>query len=97
MASFTFVIFGLVLVCFQTSINTSIDDLNALETFASIVKILPTGTGSPKATLLTDAVTTTCSECLIAAILATLSILANNSPPNKLFRLLVSPGSTRSV
>jgi len=41
--------------------KTSIEELNALETFASIVKILPTGTGSPNETLLTDAVTTICS------------------------------------
>ena len=31
--------------------NTSIDEVKALETFASIVRILPLGTGSPKETL----------------------------------------------
>ena len=96
-ASLTFNFSLLVLFCFQTSIKTSIDELKALETLASIVKILPLGTGSPKATLLIDAVTTICSECLIAAMLATLSIRAKSSPPKRLFKLLVSPGKTMSV
>ena len=73
------------------------DVLKALETFASIVKILPLYTGSPKDMLLTEAVTTIFSECLIAAILATLSILAINSPPNNVSKLFVSAGKTMSV
>ena len=47
--------------------------------------------------LLTDDVTTICSEWRLAEILAALSILANSSPPNKLFNAFVSPGKTESV
>ena len=76
---------------------TSIEELNALETFASIVTVLPRGIGIPNETLLTDDVTTNCFECLLAEIAAALSILASSSPPNKLFSALVSPGNTESV
>ena len=71
--------------------------LNARETFASIVTVVPIGIGCPKDTWFTEDVTTISSACLFAAILAALSILANNSPPNKLFNALVSPGKTESV
>ena len=36
-------------------------------------------------------------ECLLAAMLAARSILANNSPPKRLFNGFVSPGKTKSV
>ena len=76
---------------------TSMEELNALDTFASIVTVLPSGIGIPKETLLTDDVTTNCFECLLAEIAAALSILARSSPPNKLFIAFVSPGKTVSV
>ncbi len=50
-----------------------------------------------KATWFTDAVTVILRLCLPAAILAARSIRANNSPPNKFCRALVSLGSTISV
>ena len=81
----------------QTSIKTSIEVVNALETFASIVTVVPIGIAFPKETLLTEDVTTICSEWRLAEILAALSILANSSPPNKLFNAFVSPGKTESV
>ena len=81
----------------QTSIKTSIDVVKALETFASIVTVVPIGIAFPNDTWFTEDVTTISSECLFAEILAALSILANSSPPNKLFRALVSPGNTESV
>ena len=55
------------------------------------------GIGFPNQTLLTDDVTTICSECRLAEILAARSILAKSSPPNKLFKAFVSPGNTESV
>src|SRR5690554_3542765 len=81
----------------HTSINISIELLNARETFASMVTTLPNGMVLLKATLFTDAVTHILLEWRRAVMLAALSILANNSPPNKLFNGLVSPGSTISV
>jgi hypothetical protein len=71
--------------------------VNVLETFASTVTTLPKGIALLKATWLTDAVTQIRRECLLAAILAARSIRASNSPPNKLFNGLVSPGKTISV
>ena len=46
----------------QTSIKTSIEVVKALETFASIVTVVPIGIAFPKETLLTEDVTTICSE-----------------------------------
>ena len=81
----------------QTSRYTSIEVLKALETFAWIVTILPNGIDLLKATWFTDVVTTICCECLLAANDPALSILANNSPPNKLLIAFVSLGNTKSV
>ena len=73
------------------------DVLNVLETFDSTVTTLPNGMALLKATWFTEAVTQILRECLRAVILAARSIRANNSPPNKLFKGLVSPGNTKSV
>src|SRR5690606_4826918 len=81
----------------QTSIKTSIDDLNALETFASMVTTLPNGTERLKATWFTEAVTTILREWRRAAMLAARSIRAKSSPPKRLLIGLVSLGSTKSV
>src|SRR5690606_12059127 len=81
----------------QTSRKISIEVLKVLETFASIVTTLPKGILLLNATLFTDAVTQILRECLRAVILAARSIRASNSPPNKLFKGFVSPGSTISV
>src|SRR5690554_439142 len=74
-----------------------IELLNARDTLASTVTTDPTGTARLNSTWFTDAVTTIRLLCLLAAILAARSILASNSPPNKLFNGLVSLGRTKSV
>jgi hypothetical protein len=71
--------------------------LNALETEASTVTTLPKGTALLNATWFTEAVTVIRRLCLRAEILAALSILAKSSPPNRLFKGLVSLGNTKSV
>jgi hypothetical protein len=71
--------------------------LKALETAASTVTTLPTGTAWLKATWFTEAVTVIRLLWRLAAILAARSIRANNSPPNKLFKGFVSLGRTISV
>jgi hypothetical protein len=71
--------------------------LKALDTFASTVTTLPSGMALLKATWFTDAVTVILRECLLAAMLAARSILANSSPPKRLFKGLVSLGKTKSV
>ena len=81
----------------QTSRKISIEELNDLEIFASIVTTLPLGIGLLKLTLLTDAVTEVLFECLCAATAAIVSIQYNSLPPIKLSKLLVSFGSTISV
>src|SRR5690606_4261784 len=97
MASFTLDRSPLNRSSIHTSIYTSIEVLNALETAASTVTTLPTGTAWLKATWFTDAVTVIRLLCLLAAMLAARSMRANNSPPKRLFRGFVSLGNTISV
>jgi hypothetical protein len=73
------------------------EELKALETFASMVSTLPTGTALENTTWLTEAVTVIRLQCLLAAILEARSILARSSPPKRLSKGFVSPGKTRSV
>ena len=81
----------------HTSINISIEELNALEILASKVTILPLGIGCSKETLFTEAVTHVLCACLFAVIAAVISIQCNNLPPIRLFKLFVSLGNTISV
>src|SRR6478672_7844027 len=81
----------------HTSKYISIEELKARDTLASTVTTLPNGIARLKATWFTEAVTVIRRECLRAAILAALSIRANNSPPKRLFKGLVSLGKTKSV
>jgi hypothetical protein len=97
MASFAFARVPDSLSSVHTSRKISIDDVNVRDTLASIVTTLPKGMALLNATWFTDAVTVILRECLLAAILAARSMRASNSPPKRLFKGLVSPGSTTSV
>ena len=73
------------------------EEVNALETFASMVKIVPWGIDFLKETLFTEAVTTMVLLWRCAAIAEHRSIQLSSCPPKRLFRLLVSLGKTSSV
>jgi len=73
------------------------EELNALETFASSVTVSPKLIGLSKEILLIDAVTTCLKQCLRAATDAIISTHDINIPPNKLLWKLVSLGKTICV
>src|SRR4051812_26111461 len=81
----------------HTSIDTSMEELNARVTCAFMVTMLPSRMGSANDTLSTDAVTTMRFECFCAAMAAAISIKCSSRPPIRLLSVLVSLGSTISV
>src|SRR5579862_3114267 len=81
----------------QTFMWTSIDELNARLTFASICTTFPSLIGFSNEILSTDAVTTGALQCRPAANAAAISIQYINLPPIRSPWTFVSFGSTNSV
>src|SRR6056300_143598 len=76
---------------------TSIEEVKARLTFASMVTMAPCGIGFLKATLLMVEVTTVSLQWRFAAMAQARSIQLSNCPPKRLLRLFVSFGNTICV
>src|ERR1035438_1738943 len=81
----------------QTFRCTSILELKALVTLASMWTTLPSLIGLVKEILSTEAVTTAALQCLVPETAAATSLQYIRRPPMRLPKVLVSLGNTNSV